>query len=241
MANPVIKAQVLEKFDKATKLRESGNEKFKVDDAKGALNLYYQSLLYLKGLDQSILQAFPTKSKPINEPSTKDEDKIKELTAEEEEELKESGDKGKEKEPELSEEAKAAEEGENLQKDVKKTIGLLYTNMAACHIKEQNWKKALEFAQNATTADHTNSKALFREAQARIGLGEVTRGRQILQDLQKTKKDPAVSAALEKLEAEEKIRIEKNKAQFKGMFDSGSKEADLRFKEIIDEDTGATK
>jgi hypothetical protein len=79
--------------------------------------------------------------------------------------------------------------------------------MAACHIKEQNWKRALEFAQNvwvvffiissmiitvpfiqATSADNTNSKALFREAQARIGLGEVTRGRQILQDLQKTKK-----------------------------------------------------
>lgn len=239
MANPTIRDSVYEKFEKAGKLRESGNEKFKEDDAKGALNLYYQSLLYLKGLDQSILQAFPTKSKPIND-TLKEEEKIKELTPEEEEALA----KGKEQEDtEATEEAKAAEEGENLQKEVKKTIGLLYTNMAACHIKEQNFKKALEFAQNATSADSTNSKALFREAQARIGLGEVTRGRQILQDLQKTKKDPAVTSALAKLEADEKIRMEKNKAQFKGMFDSKSKETEVepRFKEVIDEDTGATK
>ncbi|KAH8921218.1 hypothetical protein BT69DRAFT_1351773 [Atractiella rhizophila] len=209
-----------EKLAQAQKLREEGNNKFKTGDTKAALAKYYEALLFLKGLDQSILQQFPHPSKPV----TSEKSGLKEVTEEESKKIEQEA-AGKEEKDKTPEE-KLAEEGENLTKEIKRNMGLVYTNMAACHIKAENWKKALEFAQNATASDSTNSKALFREAQARIALGEVTRGRQILEDLQKNQDDSAVQQALAKLDKDEKARISRDRAQFQGMFNRGKASQD---------------
>ncbi|CEQ38829.1 SPOSA6832_00308 [Sporobolomyces salmonicolor] len=63
-----------------------------------------------------------------------------------------------------------------------------------------------------------NPKAAFREAQARIGLGEIQTGKNMLEELQKKQPDPAISAALQKLASDDKAREAKKAAQFKGMF-----------------------
>ncbi|KAI6042607.1 hypothetical protein EDC04DRAFT_2564164, partial [Pisolithus marmoratus] len=45
----------------------------------------------------------------------------------------------------------------------------IYANMSACHIKQENWKRAIETADKALAKNPKNSKALFRKAKA---LGE---------------------------------------------------------------------
>ncbi|EPQ28680.1 uncharacterized protein PFL1_03983 [Pseudozyma flocculosa PF-1] len=52
----------------------------------------------------------------------------------------------------------------------KKHLSQTYSNMAACHIKLQNYPRALDAADRAAKADPTNIKAHFRKAQAlRLG------------------------------------------------------------------------
>ncbi|KAI5983357.1 hypothetical protein EDD15DRAFT_1892190 [Pisolithus albus] len=46
----------------------------------------------------------------------------------------------------------------------------VYANMSACHIKQQNWKRALDTADKALAKNPKNSKALFRKGKA---LGEM--------------------------------------------------------------------
>ncbi|KAI6108068.1 hypothetical protein F5141DRAFT_1005355, partial [Pisolithus sp. B1] len=46
----------------------------------------------------------------------------------------------------------------------------VYANMSACHIKQENWKRAIETADKALAKNPKNSKALFRKGKA---LGEI--------------------------------------------------------------------
>jgi hypothetical protein len=87
------------------------------------------------------------------------------------------------------------------------------------YIKQERWQRALDAATSAKKYDEDNAKALFREGQARIGLGEVNTGKRILEDLQvKNGPDAAITAALQKLAADEKKREQAKNAQFRGMF-----------------------
>lgn len=87
------------------------------------------------------------------------------------------------------------------------------------YIKQERWQRALDAATAAKKYDEDNAKALFREGQARIGLGEINTGKRILEDLQvKNGPDAAITAALQKLAADEKKREEAKNAQFRGMF-----------------------
>ncbi|KIO15235.1 hypothetical protein M404DRAFT_991954 [Pisolithus tinctorius Marx 270] len=45
----------------------------------------------------------------------------------------------------------------------------IYANMSACHIKQENWKRAIETADKALAKNPKNTKALFRKGKA---LGE---------------------------------------------------------------------
>ncbi|KAM0793374.1 hypothetical protein ACM66B_000829 [Microbotryomycetes sp. NB124-2] len=112
----------------------------------------------------------------------------------------------------------ASDKPETLDFKVKEAIKLTYLNSAIIHIKKKNFKRALECAQTVLQKDEKNPKARFREAQARIGLGEVNKGKQLLQELQKETKDPAVAAALKELEQAEKANAAKTDAHWKGMF-----------------------
>lgn len=97
------------------------------------------------------------------------------------------------------------------------------------HIKQNNFKRALECATSALHIDENNQKAKFREAQARIGLGEISRGRQMLEELQKKAPDVAITNALNQLKLDEKARTQKSQSQFSGSswFPSSMRRADL--------------
>ena len=66
--------------------------------------------------------------------------------------------------------------------------------MAMCMAKRENWPKTLHYAQEALNLDADNRKAKFREAQARAGLGEIAKARELLKALDKAEPGPSATA-----------------------------------------------
>ncbi|KAK4700445.1 hypothetical protein P7C70_g5802, partial [Phenoliferia sp. Uapishka_3] len=85
-------------------------------------------------------------------------------------------------------------------------------------IKNLKYKRALECAQDALKLDENNPKAKFREAQARIGLGQLSMGKAIFEELQKKSPDIAIERELKNLAASEKAGEAKKMAAFRGMY-----------------------
>ena len=129
-------------------------------------------------------------------------------------------------------------------------------HLDSIHIKRGNYPRALEAAQQALRIDEsardqfgphcgadprtcrTNNKAKFREAQAMIGLGEISKGRAALESLQISvsslgrssnvstsslfappqSPDIAITNALHQLRLDERARTAKSQAQFSESF-----------------------
>ncbi|RIA92420.1 hypothetical protein C1645_765253 [Glomus cerebriforme] len=112
-----------------------------------------------------------------------------------------------------------------LQEDITKTMSVIYSNLAACHIKEQNWDKAISYANKALKHDPENTKALFRRAQAYINEGNTTRAREDLEKLTvKNPDDAAVKREWYNLKMKDKEQDEKQRRELKGMFNRKKKQ-----------------
>ncbi|KXN91620.1 Tetratricopeptide repeat protein 9C [Leucoagaricus sp. SymC.cos] len=102
--------------------------------------------------------------------------------------------------------------------EVDEIIEKIYANMSACHIKNQNWKRAVETADKALQKNENNYKAMFRKAK---GLGEqgfFEKASKILEDL-KTKSPADAAAAtveLAHLKAIDDKRERAHKQKMKG-------------------------
>ncbi|BGP21605.1 tetratricopeptide repeat protein 9C [Rhodotorula toruloides] len=191
------KEQMDAQIDKALKTRLEGNEAFKAGDFTLALRKYHEVLLHLKGLDGQMSSVYGPSQPRAS---------IIEVTDEE-------------GEAEAVASTKPVEDPESKQAQVKTALLNTYLNSAAVYIKQERWQRALDAASAAKKYDEGNAKALFREGQARIGLGEINTGKRILEDLQvKNGPDAAITAALQKLAADEKKREQAKNAQFRGMF-----------------------
>ncbi|BGO92801.1 hypothetical protein NBRC10512_007920 [Rhodotorula toruloides] len=187
--------QVDAQIDKALKTRLEGNEAFKTGDMTLALRKYHEVLFSLKGLDGQLTSVYGPSQAPAP---------ITEVTDEEVEAIAST---------------KPVDDPDSKQAAVKSALLNTYLNSAAVYIKQERWQRALDAATAAKKYDEDNAKALFREGQARIGLGEINTGKRILEDLQvKNGPDAAITAALQKLAADEKKREEAKNAQFRGMF-----------------------
>ncbi|TNY20277.1 hypothetical protein DMC30DRAFT_417118 [Rhodotorula diobovata] len=232
MAEPKEK---LEKMAKdAFETRLEGNELFKAGELQQALRKYHQVLLVLKGINW---QSEPQKVVDSSEPLTEvDEDEAKEIEAAE--------GKGKEKEK-----TPAAAGDEDMGQQIKTALLNTYLNSAAIYIKQERWQRALESAKSAQKFDETNPKAKFREGQALIGLGQITAGKRLLEELQQVNPDSAVAAALNKLAQDEVQRSIKAKNELKGFLNrkpdaasssSGSKEVGKTTASTTKDEGGAT-
>ncbi|TFY78053.1 hypothetical protein EWM64_g5959 [Hericium alpestre] len=106
-------------------------------------------------------------------------------------------------------------------------IEKIYANMAACHIKQENWKRALETADKALAKNADNYKALFRKGKALGELGYFERAEKILEDLlQKNPADAAgVNAELSRLRAIDKERERVHNQKLKGWLNREKKTA----------------
>jgi len=61
----------------------------------------------------------------------------------------------------------------------------VYANMSACHIKQENWKRAMDTADKALSKNPANSKALFRKAKALGELGYFEKAEAVLNEIKK--------------------------------------------------------
>ncbi|KAG0234775.1 hypothetical protein BGW42_006238 [Actinomortierella wolfii] len=104
-------------------------------------------------------------------------------------------------------------------KQIKTQLAVVYANMAACHLKNQNWKRAIETATTALKHDETNTKAKFRRAQAKIQEGNLSSAQQDLASLDQ--KDAAVRAELLKIKQKEKEADQKQRKQMGGFLSRG--------------------
>ncbi|ORX87528.1 TPR-like protein [Basidiobolus meristosporus CBS 931.73] len=110
--------------------------------------------------------------------------------------------------------------GENEKLEVQKTLAICYSNMAACHIKNQRWERATMYADKALTADPSNVKARFRRAQSLLNQGNLNRAEEDLKKLlADSPKDPLVRREYEILKQRYKEQDERQRKEFAGMFD----------------------
>jgi tetratricopeptide (TPR) repeat protein len=112
-----------------------------------------------------------------------------------------------------------------LQEDIKKTTSVVYSNLAACVLKKENWNKAIEYTQKALKNDPDNIKALYRRAQAYIGDGNTDKAREDLKKLtEKDPNEPGTQRLWNLLKQKEKQQEEKQRKDFRGMFDRMKKD-----------------
>jgi len=170
------KSDVESKLKIARDKKAVGDEHFRKGEIQPALRNYHESLLYLQGLDKSVLNAV----KP---------------------------------------DASASEGGKSVPTEADELIEKIYCNMAACHIKNSNWERALDSANKALKKNENNTKALFRKAKALAGSGYTEKAIVILEDLAvKSPDDAAVKAELKSVKVVDKDREQKAMSSFKGMF-----------------------
>lgn len=94
----------------------------------------------------------------------------------------------------------------------------IYANQSACHLKQQNWKRALETAEQALKKNEKNYKAMFRKGKALGELGYFEKCEKTLREvIEKSPEDaPGVEAELERLRVLEKERERVANQKFKG-------------------------
>ncbi|KAF9922922.1 hypothetical protein FBU30_006959 [Linnemannia zychae] len=106
------------------------------------------------------------------------------------------------------------------QKNVIKTnLAVVYANMGACHLKNNNYKRAIEVCDTALKHDPNNVKAKFRRAQAKLAEGNLAGAEADLIAL--GEKVPGVKAELEKLKKKNRDADEKQRKAMGGFLSRG--------------------
>ncbi|GAA6061027.1 hypothetical protein JCM10212_004601 [Sporobolomyces blumeae] len=207
MSTECSRAELETTISKAIATRLAGNEKFKQGDLKGALAQYWQVLFALKGLDSKMTTIYGPAPTPFGSDIPVKSEAIASIV-----ELPAGPDEPEEAVNEAETDARHAVEQYKI---VKEAILNCYVNSAAIHIKLKNYKRALECSLSAQKLDETNPKAMFREAQARIRLGEIAKGKHMLEELNKKQPDPAITVALKNLAAEIAAKEAKKMSEFR--------------------------
>jgi len=117
-----------------------------------------------------------------------------------------------------SEPIKEGEEKKQEKTEVDEMVEKIYANMSACHLKNENWQRALECANKALAKNENNYKAMFRKGKALGELGFFEKAEKILEEL-KTKSPsdaPGASAELSRLRAIDQAREKAHKLKLKG-------------------------
>jgi len=94
----------------------------------------------------------------------------------------------------------------------------VYSNMSACHVKTENWRRALETATKALDKNPENYKAAFRKGKAQGELGYFEKAEKTLTDLlAKNPADaPIIKKELAELAAKDREREKAHNAKFRG-------------------------
>lgn len=109
----------------------------------------------------------------------------------------------------------------------------IWTNMAACHLKGQNYKRVIELADKALKKNENNTKAKYRKAKALAAQGYTEKAIAIIEELLKNDPDDAaMKKDLADIQANQKAVEKKGMSKFKGMYNRPAKESDMKEEEI---------
>jgi len=94
----------------------------------------------------------------------------------------------------------------------------VYANMSACHIKQENWKRAVDTADKALSKNPANSKALFRKAKALGELGFFEKAEVVLNEIKKVAPNeaPMVDAELARQKGMDRERQKAHDQKLRG-------------------------
>jgi len=113
----------------------------------------------------------------------------------------------------------AVGEDKNQEKtEVDEMVEKIYANMSACHLKNENWQRALECANKALAKNENNYKAMFRKGKALGELGFFQKSVKVLDEL-KTKSPadaPGATTEIARLRALDQAREKAHKQKLKG-------------------------
>ncbi|KAI6123590.1 hypothetical protein EV401DRAFT_1271570 [Pisolithus croceorrhizus] len=101
----------------------------------------------------------------------------------------------------------------------------VYANMSACHIKQENWKRAIETADKALAKNPKNSKALFRKGKALGEIGYFEKAETALMEVKKISptEEAIVDAELARLRAVDNERQRVADKKMRGWLSRDSK------------------
>ncbi|EGN98899.1 hypothetical protein SERLA73DRAFT_181622 [Serpula lacrymans var. lacrymans S7.3] len=102
--------------------------------------------------------------------------------------------------------------------EIDEIIEKIYANMAACHLKQGNWKRVLETTDKALAKNENNHKAMFRKGKALGELGFFEKAEKILEELKKKNPSDAamVDAELTRLRSADKERQKAHDQKLRG-------------------------
>jgi len=107
----------------------------------------------------------------------------------------------------------------------------IYANMSACHLKNQNWKRAVETADKALAKNENNYKAMFRKGKALGEQGFFEKALKVLEELKK--KNPSDAALVDqeiaRLKAIDDEREKVHKKKMKGFLNKAEKKGEALF------------
>jgi len=110
-----------------------------------------------------------------------------------------------------------ATDSEKTKNEIDELLEKLHANISACHIKQGNWKRALESAEKALAKNPENTKATFRKGKALGELGFFEKAEKILSDLiSKNPSDAGFKAELNRLRTVDAERERKHSQKYRG-------------------------
>jgi len=103
----------------------------------------------------------------------------------------------------------------------------IYSNMSACHMKNGNWKRALDCAERALKKNPNNDKAMFRKGKALGELGWIERAEKVLSDLKARNPSDTqlVEQELAKMKLQDAERERKANQKFRGFLSRDKKDS----------------
>jgi len=109
----------------------------------------------------------------------------------------------------------------------------IYANMSACHLKNLNYRRAVETADKALAKNENNYKAMFRKGKALGEQGFFDKALKVLEDLKKKNPTDAtlVDQEIARLRAIDDERERAHKKKMKGWLNKAEKKGETLFDE----------
>jgi len=105
-------------------------------------------------------------------------------------------------------------------KEINAIMEKVYSNMCACHIKQEKWQRAIETADKVLAKNADNVKAKFRKGKALGELGYFEKATVVLEDLLKANEKgpdaPAIKVELQRFKVMERVVTKKADTKMRG-------------------------